>query len=146
MDHYTVLHFGKDDKEEARKGLNFASSLDLACLQSLSASQIAPQLFLPRGSIGGSLSDDPILPYDLQTLLVAGDFNQVPLIIGATNGEGILDAMVTLMWRPILGPALITEAFVGDITQNDIDIANIVKAYYMKPLRIITDSNYKELH
>ena len=51
------------------------------------------------GAIDGSLSLDPILPEDPETLFRNGKFHQVPLIIGNTDAEGILLA------DPIFGGA-----------------------------------------
>ena len=54
---------------------------------------------LITGAIDGSLSLDPILPEDPETLFRNGKFHQVPLIIGNTDAEGILLA------DPIFGGA-----------------------------------------
>ena len=55
--------------------------------------------FVITGAIDGSLSLDPILPEDPETLFRNGKFHQVPLIIGNTDAEGILLA------DPIFGGA-----------------------------------------
>ena len=85
-----------------------------------------------------SISGDP------NELFENGQFNRVPLMIGNTNAEGILVAdvvlgllgvppsLINLIWE-ILGPLMISEAYLEDITQDDIDLANKARDFYMKP-------------
>ena len=65
-------------------------------------------------------------------------------MIGNTNAEGILVAdvvlgllgvppsLINLIWE-ILGPLMISEAYLEDVTQDDIDLANKARDFYMKP-------------
>ena len=62
----------------------------LECLQKVPIEEIGFAPFLPRGSVDGGLSEDPILPEDPGNLFETGRFHQVPLLIGSTNMEGIL--------------------------------------------------------
>jgi carboxylesterase type B len=153
----------KTSEQEAKKGLRFANILGcendtLACLQSLPAHEIMLTVpFLPRGSIDISLAgDQAMLPGDPKDLFENGQFNRVPLMIGNTNAEGILVAdvvlgylgvpvsLINLIWE-IVGPLMISEAYLDDITQNDIDLANKMRDFYVKPYGIITSNNLGDI-
>ena len=114
--------------------------------------------FIPRGSVDGSLGcDNPILPEDPNELLETGQFHRVPIIIGATNAEGIIVAdvalgllnvkpwMINIAW-PLLGPLLVFDKLdPRSISQNEIDVGNIVKGFYVKPFGIVTENNYEQV-
>ena len=126
-----------------------------------------PDFFLSKhvGSIDASLSDDPMLPGDPETLFRSGQFNQVPLIIGNTDAEGILLAdpifggahvpaiLLNSIWSSF-GPLVVSEAWVPSlVTQDEIDLANTARDYYMngwissnnldKLIQLMTDSLFE---
>ena len=53
-------------------------------------------------------------------------------------------SLINLAWE-IVGPLMISEAYLDDITQFDIDLANKAREFYMKPYGVITSNNLKEL-
>ena len=106
-----------------------------------------------------------MLPGDPETLFRSGQFNQVPLIIGNTDAEGILLAdpifggahvpaiLLNSIWSSF-GPLVVSEAWVPSlVTQDEIDLANTVKDFYMdgwissnnldKLIQLMTDSLFE---
>ena len=53
---------------------------------------ISPGTFKSRPNIDDFSAYPPILPNDPNTLLCAGDFYKVPVLIGTNSGEGILNS------------------------------------------------------
>ena len=53
---------------------------------------------------------------------------------------GVPASLINLIWE-IVGPLMISEAYLDDITQNDIDLANKMRDFYVKPYGIITSNN-----
>ena len=120
-------------------------------------------LFL--GAIDGSLSQNPILPDDPETLFKNGKFHQVPLIIGNTNAEGILLAdpifggahlpaiSLNALWSSF-GPLICSEVWVPSLaTQDQLDFADSMKEFYLddwvsssnldKLIQLMTDSLFE---
>ena len=62
----------------------------MACLQNLTIEEIGYTPYLPRGSVDGGISENPVLPENPELLFESGEFHRVPLIIGTTDFEGIL--------------------------------------------------------
>ena len=84
-------------EKAARQGLFFADyvgcgheSQSLQCLQNLTIEEIGFVPFLPRGSVDGVLSENPVLPEEPALLFESGEFHRVPLLLGTTDLEGIL--------------------------------------------------------
>jgi len=159
---------------QAEKGLLFAESANcadsdsrtvLSCLQSLTDIEIVAVPALPRGAIDGGLSEDPILPGDPESLFKSGQFNQVPLIIGNTDAEGILLAdpifggahipaiSLNLAWSSF-GPLICSEVWVPSLaTQDQLDLADAMKDFYLdgwvsgsnldKLIQLMTDSLFE---
>ena len=117
------------------------------------------------GAIDGGLSDEPILPGDPESLFKSGQFNQVPLIIGNTDAEGILLAdpifggahipaiSLNLAWSSF-GPLICSEVWVPSLaTQNQLDLADVMKDFYLdgwvsgsnldKLIQLMTDSLFE---
>ena len=81
------------------------------------------------------------------------------MIFGATDAEGIVmwDMILGLFHLPLwfiniawpqFGPLILFEKVPGlyNISQSDIDIANIVKGFYIKPFpSIVTQDNLPQL-
>ena len=146
------------EEKAAKQGLDLANYIGcstLECLQNVPVEELVFAPFLPRGSLDGHISNDPILPDTPQKLLENGDFTKVPLIIGSTDLEGILIGdifaamsiplfLVNLGWSQI-GPLMVAEVMPNEVTEIDTDMANEVKDFYLKSQGgVFTKYNLKE--
>ena len=53
----------------------------------------------------------------------------------STDLLNIPPSLINLVWE-IVGPLMISEAYLDDITQYDIDLANKAREFYMKPFGV----------
>ncbi len=89
---------------------------------------------------------------DPKLLMESGQFHRVPIIMGNTDAEGILVADVlfgllgvplislNLAW-PVVGPLLISEAYLNQISEADTKISNDARMFYIKPFGLISNQS-----